>query len=120
MDLLTEQQRRDVIISFWRMHSDKKKAFTAAHFSLMGIATSTTYSIIDNHQAGGTTARKSGSGGKLRKLSDHQVKRLLNNAVKNAWSTRKLASRYKISQSRVVQLIKENGIHYFKKRKARI
>lgn len=118
MDLLTEQQRRDVIISFWRMHSDKNKAFTATHFSRMGVAASTTYSIINNYQVSGSTAREAGSGGKLRKVSNDQVKRLVNSAVKNGTSTRKLASRYNISQTRAVQLLKENGISHFKKRKA--
>jgi predicted protein tyrosine phosphatase len=46
MNSLNQQQRRDLILDFYKRHDEKGKPFTIQHFANAGIPRSTVYNIL--------------------------------------------------------------------------
>jgi transposase len=121
MDALCQLQRRELVYQFWRSHQDKGKAYIVHHFMLMGFSSSGLYSMLDGFEKNGDCGRRSengGSGGHNRKIPLKQQQKLVQEAEdKIGISQRKLATKYKLSQSRVQQLLRQDGLEYRKRQK---
>ena len=69
MNKLSELQRRDLIISFYKKHEELGKKFTVQHYVTEGISKRLIYHILQKYLARSSTARKAGSGGLNKKMS---------------------------------------------------
>lgn len=118
MEDLSELERRKLIGKFYEKHRDRGKAFTVAHFQLMGVSRRTVYSILKRFDEGKTAERKKGSGKVAVKLPAARRRRLVKAACdKTGVSERKLARKFGISQPYVAKVLKEEGVRHYQRQK---
>lgn len=112
-----EQQRRDTIGKFFMQHWRLGKSATVRHFVRKGMNRQVVYRILGRLEVNGNVHRKRRPLGitstipkkvrcKIRKQMKHRI----------GMSQRKMARKYKISQSSVKNIIKEGDLKFYKRR----
>lgn len=111
MNSLNQQQRRDLILDFYKRHEEKGKPFTVQHFAIAGIPRSTVYNILCTASKRGTTARRRGSGGHNKKLSNASRAAIVrNNVDKCGISLRRLARKHNVNPSTMSRIFQSKGV----------
>ena len=119
IDGLNLKQRKDLVVHFYKAHSDRGVACTVNHFSKLGIARSTLYKIIKTFQERKTTERKVGSGRKAEKLTPQKRKRLVMAATdKCGVSQAKLALKFGVHKSYIHKVLKIRRMQTLQERKS--
>ena len=119
MEALNQSQRYGLVGQFFSKNWTKGQAFTVNHFKSLRMSKPTVYRIISRWEQDLPMARLPGSAGKVTKMTKIRRLGLVRfSTLKVGISTRKLAKKYNISQSRVCQILKEEHIHYLKREKA--
>ena len=109
---------RNRVYSFFEKNKIKGKRFTVDHFCNEGESKSTIYDIIKRFESGKSAMDKKSSGRPLKiftKRAKSTLKRLTNN--KCGISQRKLARRFKCSQSSINKQLKQLSIRCWKKQR---
>ena len=110
MNKLSELQRRDLIISFYKKHEELGKKFTMQHYVTEGISKRSIYHILQKYFARGSTARKAGSGGLNKKMSKAAGAAIVrHNVDKKCVSLRQLAKRHNVVPMTMSRLFKASG-----------
>lgn len=113
------KHRKELVVNFYKVHSDKGVAYTVKHFNRQGIARSSLYKIIKTFQERNTTKRKVGSGRKAVKLTPAKRKRLVKAATdKKGVSQTKLAQKFGVDKSYVQKVLQKEGCKSYKRKKA--
>lgn len=119
MEKLSEQQRRDIIVNFYRDHEADGKSHTVKHFVAMGVPKRSIYSVLARFQQTQTTKRKQGSGRPAVKLPKPARKRLVKAAAdKKGVSSTKLAQKFGVERSYVSKVLAKNNCKWLKREKA--
>jgi hypothetical protein len=110
MNSLNQQQRRELIVDFYKQHEEKGKVFTIQHFCNAGIPRRTVYNILSTAAKRGTTARRRGSGGHNKKLSNASRAAIVrNNVNKCGVSLRQLACKNQVHPSTMSRIFHAKG-----------
>jgi transposase len=107
MDELNKDKRREVIGAFYKANREKGKSFTVNHFKSMNIGKSTTYRIIERVDNNLSLKRAKGQGRKAVKMHKNKIENFVAFIDGRIGVTqRKVAKKFKISQTYVAKLIK--------------
>jgi hypothetical protein len=119
MKQLTELQRRDIIVNFYKRHLHLGKSFTVHHYAAEGVSSRSVYHILRMHTQRGTTVRKCGSGGHNKKLSTASRAAIVrSNLNKVGVSLRQLARKNNVNPSTMCRLFKSKGVKCYKRERA--
>lgn len=114
-----QEELRNRICQFRKMHQNSPKSFTVKHFVDEGVPRSTIYKIIDGDTEFLNPKRKQGSGRVPKKMDKKNVsalKKMINH--RDGVSQHQLARRFNCSQSFISKTIKrKTSIKYRKKKK---
>lgn len=118
MQDMNENQRRSLIVQYKKSHSAASNYSVAKYFVELGVSQRTTYNILSNYAKMGTTDRQDGSGRKASKINKRDKARLFNEATSSDFTSQsRLASKYGVTQQYVNKMMKDEGIHTYKKQK---
>ena len=118
MQHLNEKQRRELIVHYRENHPEDSNYSITKYFKKLGIPESTSYSILSRYAERGEVARAAGSGRPAQLMPLKRRERLVQDAVNSKGaSQRRLACKYGISKTYVVQILHKQGVHCFKKSK---
>lgn len=110
MESLNEEARRKVILTFFQNNAHHGKLYTVQHFRAMNIRPSTTYRILRRLGDNLSAARKPGSGGSNKIMNGNQMRALKTLAIDRVGvSSRRLASRFRVSKSTINRALKNMG-----------
>ena len=110
MKSLNEEQRRKVIITFYEQKKELGIRHRVKHFESMNVRPSTTYRMLQRLENGCTAEREKGSGGHNKVLNGNQKRALRAVAINRVGvSTRKLASRFRLSKSTISRTLTRMG-----------
>ena len=116
MNEFNEVDRRRIVGKFYSENKHLGKAHTVAHFLRLNLKQSSIYCIIRRIEKNMTLERKVGSGRSAIKMPNKKVESLKNSIIgKLCVSQRKLAKRFNISRSYLQEILRTNGIQYFKR-----
>ena len=116
IDGKNEQKRREVVGKFFLKHWKEGKKATVNHFVGKGMNRLVVYRILQRLEINGSVDRK-----RRESIPRHKIPQKVINQIKNqimhrvGTSQRKLARKFKISQSSVSNIIKESELKYYKR-----
>jgi pantothenate kinase len=107
MDQLSKDKRHEVIGAFYKANREKRKSFTVNHFKSMNIGKSTKYRIIQ--RVYNNLSLKRAKGRKTVKMPKNKIENFVVFVDGRIDVTqRKVAKKFKISQTYAVKLIKNS------------
>ena len=118
MENLSEKQRRDIIVQFYKEHSVGSKSYTVDHFIGKKMKKSTLYDILRRYVRRKTTERIKESGRIAHKLPVSKRRRVRQASNdKKGVIHRKLVAKFSVSRSYIGKVLGNQKVKYFKRQK---